>query len=280
MNPSRIEPSFDLGYADGPDYSEAPGLWDGIITAIDVSLGGQRQGLVARDVSNLANHGDFEVITAVNGWVNTDRGPALQFVNVVDEFTNVHLRKQLHAALTEFSWSCIFNPDVPDTEDNDRVWGSEQITIEYGHPSNASLRRRVFVTTVGPTFFNVQISTAMPQNIWHHVMSTWKQEGDLIAYLNGIEEGMTATTGVIVQTSEPTRLGSGFNGGLRFAGKVQQLIIWNRRLSPDEVREHTADPRKLFRLKSRINNRISVAPPVGNEGAAMYHHLQNLGVYS
>lgn len=279
MSPSRVEPSFDMGYADGPDYSESPGLWDGLITAIDVSLGGQRQGLVARDVSNLANHGDFENITAINGWVNTGRGPALQFNRVTDEA--VILRKQLHTVLTEFSWSCIFNSDFPDTEFNDRVFGSKQITFEYGNPSTAAFRRRAFAVTEGPVFHEVQISTAMPENIWHHVMSTWKQEGNLIVYLNGIDEDTVATTGLIDQQPDPTRIGTSSGSSNRFGGKVQQLIIWNRVLSIDEVREHTADPRKLFRLRSRINNRISIAAPsVGNEGAAMYHHLQQLGVYS
>ena len=104
--------------------------------------------------------------------------------------------------------------------------------------------------------------------------------GQARCIVNGTVGSETSVDPLVVASQE-VWLGS--SGTSRcFTGFMGNACIWNRELSVQELRRDH-DPRTRWSLfKTRRKRLIAKAPaagPGGNDGAAMYHHLQNLGAY-
>lgn len=73
-------------------------------------------------------------------------------------------------------------------------------------------------------------------NNWHHVAHTAQQLGGVVihrAYFDGLEIGSTTVAGTITPSSNNFKI-----GGNNFDGSIDEVIIYNRVLSPAEIQAH------------------------------------------
>ena len=91
---------------------------------------------------------------------------------------------------------------------------------------------------------DTNLSEALPLNQWIHVTLTYKSGGANITnkkmYWNGLEKPQfnTASAGAILQVPTTPTIGLGFDHSRNMAyfnGKIQDVRIYNRALTPEEV---------------------------------------------
>src|SRR5207253_559801 len=72
-----------------------------------------------------------------------------------------------------------------------------------------------------------------PQNTWTHVALTY--DGSLVTvYANGVALATATKTGTISDSGAPFGIG-GRSGGLLFSGLIDEVEVFNRALSPNEI---------------------------------------------
>ena len=68
-------------------------------------------------------------------------------------------------------------------------------------------------------------------------------DGEMLRlYVNGSQASSRATTGIIKKTTAPLWIGGNQPYGEYFEGLIDQVRIYNRRLSPSEVRSEMSTP--------------------------------------
>ena len=92
-------------------------------------------------------------------------------------------------------------------------------------------------------FFEVRSNSDLRTGQWEHLTLTYDGTGNdngATLYVNGKEETQVALAGAVtasVLTSAPTLLGNFSGGNEFFRGQMDEVRIWSRALTPDEVRE-------------------------------------------
>jgi hypothetical protein len=77
-------------------------------------------------------------------------------------------------------------------------------------------------------------SSALPLNIWTHLAVTY--DGAVLRlYENGVEVGSQAVSGDIATSSQALRIGGNAVWGEYFSGRIDQVRIYNRALTPAEI---------------------------------------------
>lgn len=77
-------------------------------------------------------------------------------------------------------------------------------------------------------------NTTVQLNTWYHVAMTY-DNAMLKLYVNGTLDGSAAATGPITPIGEPMRIGGVGTGPWDFAGKVDELSLYDRALSASEI---------------------------------------------
>ena len=79
------------------------------------------------------------------------------------------------------------------------------------------------------------LSPTLADGRWHHVSVAHDRDGNAIIYLDGVEVHRTSISGLrSVDSNGDLRIGG------RFAGSIDDLQIWQRRLLPEEIRRLAA----------------------------------------
>ena len=103
-------------------------------------------------------------------------------------------------------------------------------------------------------------------------------------FIDGVQSNSVGTSGTTTATTDPVQIAGRTNNADMFDGQISELRLANRAWSASEVLSLKTQPFLEFKEAAELWNsmfRPSEPAPVGNgEGAAMYHHLQNLGVYT
>lgn len=81
---------------------------------------------------------------------------------------------------------------------------------------------------------HLQSDTVLVAEKWYHVVGTW-DGSDFRIYLNGGTDGNTTTTGTHVASATLFSIGSYRGTGNWFNGKIDDVRIWNRALSLEEI---------------------------------------------
>jgi hypothetical protein len=91
------------------------------------------------------------------------------------------------------------------------------------------------------TWRSVTSSTALTLGLWHHIAGTF-DGGKLRLYINGVLDNETAAEAVITY-SAPFRAGyaAGTSGEGYYAGLIDELAVYNRPLSDDEIASRYRD---------------------------------------
>jgi len=102
---------------------------------------------------------------------------------------------------------------------------------------NAGFAPPIFVINVGGSKV-VQSSMNLTVGKWHHIVGTY--DGATVRiYVDGVERDSLAVTGNIGSTTTPVRIGAGsgspVSGEEPFDGTIDDVRIYDRGLSPDEI---------------------------------------------
>jgi hypothetical protein len=101
---------------------------------------------------------------------------------------------------------------------------------------SAQLNMRLGNDTDG-TEINVIGTTSLNDNEWHHVVGTYDKV-NLKVYVDGVQEGSTAFTENILYNGAHVGIGANTVGATLFDGTIDEVKIYKRALSREEIRTH------------------------------------------
>jgi len=158
----------------------------------------------------------------VDDYVDCGNGSSL---NITDEITMVAWVKPSDSSGSEFIAS---------------KWHNQAIDSSYGLRL-ADLNPRFFLANNTQDTTKTFTDLVIKDNVWNHIVATW--DGSIMkAYLNGILSDQTELfIGPINSTTNPLAIGynPGGNGGIGgdyLNGTIDEVSIWNRTLSAEEIR--------------------------------------------
>lgn len=104
-------------------------------------------------------------------------------------------------------------------------------------PVGAPMSLQLVTTSGGPAQYGATGTTNLSTGTWYHVVYVWNAGVHIKVYLNGTNEGTTATATTLLRTSG---VGSSFGNSLNppgayFDGLIDEAVLWNRALTADEV---------------------------------------------
>jgi len=229
-------------------------------------------GIKGNPVANLSN------VAAIDAWTVIDGIRCLQFT--VEPERAVAITTGL--PVLGSTWFCLV-----------RIFQTTSAIIAYGVNNNLGF---IFITGGGPpaklqvkvevsagVFVSMSTGFIIPLNEWHVVClrmaSSVAVTSDLSIFLDGVDVSTADTaSGNPFQPNGELWMGSRFSG---FPGQcaIGDILSYDNVWSDADIAEISRDLLAPFRRESIVVD-IPSAPSVGNEGAAVYYHLQNLGVYS
>jgi hypothetical protein len=105
--------------------------------------------------------------------------------------------------------------------------------------------------------------TGLLLNVWQHICFTFDGNASLRAYVNGVANGTNLSDSSIASGSPSVLIGSR-PAVSYFDGHLNDVRIYNRALSPGEVRGIYTNPLAIFNRIETPRVRIAAAPPAGN----------------
>ena len=254
-----IKPSFSTGYAKNASESANPNLWKGLVGAWMPSFG--VTGGTLKDVSGNGNDGTLTFMQP-NGWEWTKNGSSLKFdggndyVDINPDHANSAIGSQVSIEALVF----------PRQINHYRVIGGGQDTtfIRYSCSFNVGALSNQFGFDLEATSGQVRLFTSASSylNKWSHLVGTYDGNTARL-YLNGrYKAGSSATSGNVVDF-DGIVLGRDINlsAGRVFYGFMSLFRIYNRALSPSEIKQLYLNPAAPFQKKTTTVVSVPVAPP-------------------
>ncbi len=207
-----------------PTRTSTPVSANGLVLAFGFN---ENSGTTLNDASGLLNNG-----TATNTtWTTGKFGSALSF-NGTSSWVTVNNAAALNLTnrMTLEAWV------YPTTTSGWRtVIMRDPSANYYLDSSNGSY------TGSGPsagvnngTNQDVYGSSGLPLNTWSHLAATWDGT-TLRVYVNGAQVASKAISQAIVASTSPLRIGGNATWGEFFAGKIDEVRVYNRALSQSEI---------------------------------------------
>jgi hypothetical protein len=248
-----LKPSYASGYAKNASQSAHPNLWDGLVGAWMPSLG--VTGETLRDVSGNGNHGTLTNMDAATDWVATSKGLALDFggsPNYVN-FSSIDLKLNPDAISFVF-WFKGSDPRsvlrIQSLNQNSPyivpIWGSTYRFIQSNNGLN------------GPSS-----PAALRDGKWHHCAAVYDRNKFYGYYLDGsVSNNTTSGYNQLLPTNfTSTQMFRWWNNNEYSVGKFASGSIYNRALSPTEIKQLYVDSLAPFRTKKRTVVRVPAAIP-------------------
>ncbi|MBI2675044.1 MAG: LamG domain-containing protein [Candidatus Aenigmarchaeota archaeon] len=91
-----------------------------------------------------------------------------------------------------------------------------------------------FAVFIGNVRKFVESDEALSLNTWHHIVGTYDSI-NLKIYVDGVLKNTVPQTGNIDTTTDPVRIGWGYDNSYAWKGVIDNVRIWNRALTADEV---------------------------------------------
>ena len=176
-------------------------------------------------------------------------GEALHF-NGVDDYVEVLSDEslKLQDEFTVETW--IKGDSEPDTNSGYSQWlfkghDDENYSFSWDHAQGEFTQSIAFYT--GAEWPVAQIGEVLEGEEWYHIVGTW-DGNNLMIYLNGVLSGETKVAGTPLIDDIPLSIGSGTDGGspaYEFPGAIDEVKIYNRALTADEVLNNFNDNEQL-----------------------------------
>ena len=105
------------------------------------------------------------------------------------------------------------------------------------HTSTNSFFETAIKTNVKRTY--IQSTTQAVAGNWYHVVGTWDNTSNLLKlYVNGNLERTGSLTGSIISSAQNVGIGKRSWNDRYFNGSIDEAAIYNRSLSPNEIKDH------------------------------------------
>ena len=267
-----LKPSYATGYAKNASQSAHPNLWDGLVGAWMPSFG--VTGETLRDVSGNGNHGTLTNMDAASDWVTTPKGLALDFDGVNDY---VNTNSPVVSLDNDFTFLVAVR--TPSSlSDNSTFRGLIQkgdISSKWASMSyNANGNRFVVGIDDGSIKSEFFGSIPLSPRKFYSVAGVFRRGKTLELYVNAELDGSTSDNSGSCDISENVFIGSRKFGSAQYFMRDLFLSasVYNRALSPTEIKQLYVDSLAPFRKKQRV----SVAVPAAVTPSATYHPLRSL----
>jgi hypothetical protein len=113
--------------------------------------------------------------------------------------------------------------------------------LAYALYAHDNAPRPAAYVRVGNAEVSVAGVSALPLNTWSHLAATYNGS-TLRLYVNGVEVGSQAASGAIQVSARPLRIGGNAIWGEWFAGRIDEVRIYNRALGPTEIQTDMTTP--------------------------------------
>ena len=256
-----IKPSYQAGYARNASESENPKLWDGLVGAWMPSLGVTGDAL--RDVSGNGNHG---TLTNTNWEVSSARKSVVY--NGSTSKADIQSNKKFE--LQEMSACIWFKINSVNLSNYTHIFWKKKTGSPF---SSFGLWIEQYTRNIFGGFgqFHESTGSQLPLNEWVFASLTYDGYFRRI-FLNGLLDVEASDSSLTIQyDSNPIQIGFG-DYNLEFNGAVSSASIYNRALSPTEIKQLYVDSLAPFRKKQRV----SVAVPGAVAPTTAYHPLRSL----
>jgi hypothetical protein len=252
-----IKPSYQQGFARSAGESANPGLWKGKVGHWCPSLGVTGINTLY-DVSGYGNNGTMNGSMTIDDWVIGRNGYALDF-DGLDDYIIILDNDALDFGTGDFTVS-VWAKNTGSTGGNQSMVAKNY----YDGEDPAGENRWLFYikTTAGGmlTFARDNDYTTLVydgdyigDNIWHHFVAT-RVGGDGYLYVDGVERAFASGffIGYSFSNTYDLNIGSRLNGSENlFKGNIDEVRIYNRALTPNEIMQLYLDPLADLRLRER-----------------------------
>jgi hypothetical protein len=218
----------DWGYYGTYDESAHPDLWDGVVGYWAPCLG--PTGLRLHDLSRYNNWGTLTGMDAAADWVVQDGQYAINFS--ASDFINIGTNRLVNALrneLTATAWIRPLGTQAADYSPISQFFNSSSPWMIYIAPT--------VIAYINGGVRASGTTTVSTSGVWQHVAMTLRG-GVAAAYYNGRAEATGNVTGTITLNNGDLQIGS-YNGGQTLdrsiRGMVDDVVIWNRGLTPTEM---------------------------------------------
>ena len=236
----RTVVSRECGYARNPSESQHPNLWRGLC-GWWTPLVNPRGGNMLFDLSHRANHGTLTSMSN-NDWDMSRVGGSLDF-DGVNDFVSIS-PSGLTSGGSAWTISLWEYPAAFGV-------GNFGTSISWGTTGGVSFQSAILANNgtagngtilIGQYGRNVlTTTTARPVNTWTHTAITYGGGTVLNAYQNGFPNGSGATNAFSI-TLTAAAIGRLQEGGQNYAGRLADVRIYNRALTPSEIRLLATQP--------------------------------------
>jgi hypothetical protein len=256
----QTQPSYASGYAKSASESAHPNLWDGLGGAWMPGLG--VTGGTLRDVSGNEKHGTLTNMDPATDWVTTSKVLALDFDGVNDLVTQADPQGFFaRSGSDDLSVSCWLYPKSL-TGYQSIIGNRNAVTtfnwILYQHTSGGTIQLH------GSSQYQ---STYVPAlNEWTHICATVNSNTCRLFANGNLVQGPFAYN---YWNASPTQLtfgayGTSVSNSQWFEGGLSNISIYDRALSPNEIKQLYVDPLAPFRQRRSIPFGITAAPSFNN----------------
>jgi hypothetical protein len=253
-----LKPSYATGYAKNASQSAHPNLWDGLVGAWMPSLG--VTGETLRDVSGNGNHGTLTNMDAATDWVATSKGLALDMVSNPDYIDA--------GSMDDFSDELTINIVEKTNAANDgiRISLGSTTAANFGFQNSGSYDLRLFCRPAGQNYVIVNSGAIRSINSFATYSLTFNR-GSVKFWKNG-KVFSTHSFGLSSLPSSTNELTIGAFAGystVNYARQFTSLQLYNRALSPREIKQLYVDSLAPFRTKKRTVVRVPAAIPAATK---------------
>jgi hypothetical protein len=212
-------------------------------------------GETLRDVSGNGNHGTLTNMDAATDWVATSKGLALDF-DGFDDYVDCGRPSMGVGKLTVNAWIKLNAGNI----------------FQHLVDSSSNSWHLALLNNNKPYFYNGAtlhtLTETLSTNTWY--MITGVQGSTLDLHVNGVLSQSISSN--VNLTTNNIHIGRWQNGGRNFNGRMANISVYNRALSPTEIKQLYVDSLAPFRKKQRV----SVAVPGAVTPTTAYHPLRSL----
>jgi chitodextrinase len=188
-------------------------------------------------LTDLSGNGNNGTISGATWTVSGKYGNALSFNGTNARVTvNNSASLRLTSAMTLEAW--VF-PTTVNSAWRDVIYKGDDnyylmaMSNNSSHPVAGAILGGVYAEAIGPN--------ALTANTWAHLATTY--DGATVRlYVNGVQVASQAKTGTIATSTNPLQIGGDSIYGQYFAGRIDEVRVYNRGLSVAEIQSDMNNP--------------------------------------
>ena len=178
----------------------------------------------------------------------------------------------INGNITVQAWVRSSSPNTPG-------YGHQAFVSKGGLVDSYVLYRYDDGSTMGPVFRIQGVggvggpANTLPQNTWTYLAGTYNGT-NMYFYENGVSVGSQAASGTFAKTPNDLRIGD-CNGACRANGSIDEVRVWNRALSGQEIAVQYASDLYKYDNNTWYFDNYNTNLPVGGYSYALYTNSTN-----